>query len=298
MGGDFIWLFLAIAGGFGVAFWIWKTWLVKDPFRNHGVSRWSGFRKKTEDEMDLDQAYKALAQGSFGIAEKHYRSLLERLPDHREAHLGLADCLFEQSLVVIKTDPVKKIEALGHYRFALDSYLKENQSPEAVALYTKILGPYGAEEIGSHYKTLLSPHASQTGDLLVHDETDLPKLLKKLQTEFDDFEAEQKYSQAYAVVKDILKKFNVSNLDPGLLAQAGDVCLRVGDLDSAGKLLEWVAQRGDLKQTVRALSTLSRFWLKTQKQITLTFLYKNSLVRFPDIVLYREWGELGKKLKE
>lgn len=134
--------------GFIPAFIFWYHFFVKDPQRKRGISRWSGFRKKSLTKFQLETANNLLSQGSYGTAENEYRSLLKSLPDEIEVHLGLAECLFDQSIKGLKKYPEKKEEALVHYKWALDFYNRKGEPDAAMGLYKRLLGPYSESELG------------------------------------------------------------------------------------------------------------------------------------------------------
>jgi hypothetical protein len=211
--------------------------------------------------------------------------------------LGLAESLFGQAIKGVKKDTAKKEEALQKYRWVLDHYIREQKTYEALGLYKRLLGHYSASEMGERYRSLVGDYAKQTGNIILHGKDDLVEFEKVFLTDFNNFEGVGNYFKAHVVLLEILEKIEVSELDPSFLSRAGEVCLRVKDIKLAEKLFEAVAKRGDLRQTVRALDVLARYWLRTPQQPALNFLYKDSAARFHNLYLFPEWVELGEKLK-
>jgi hypothetical protein len=294
--GMFLGLIAAIIAGLP-AFLFWRRYIDKNPFKYTGVSRWSGFRKKTPAELQMENAKKLLSEGAHGMAENEYRSLLEKSPDNLEAHSGLAESLFEQAIKGLRKDPIKRKEALEQFQWILDHYLRGNKPDKAAVLYKRLLGPYTAEEIGEGHQVRVEGHVQKTGDVIVQDSQSYLDHRKKLQDDFSSVEGAGKYREAHSVLNHLLLKSEIHQLDPSFLARAGEVCLRVQDIGLAERIFESVAKRGDLKLTVRALEVLSRYWLKTPRQPELSRLYLNSSDRFIDLNLFPEWVELGHKLK-
>ena len=146
---DIVYLTCAILFlGFIPVFLLWNHWFNKDPFKHSKTSRWTKFRKKTPIELQLESAKNLLSRGSYGQAEILFRTLLKSLPDDVGIHLGLAECLFDQSIKGVKKDPAKKAEALEHYKWVIGFYTKAGESGEILALYKRLLGPYSESELG------------------------------------------------------------------------------------------------------------------------------------------------------
>ncbi len=280
-----------------VCFFIWLRSF--EVFPEWGeISKWKGFRRKSQKEILGETAQKALGQGDFNIAENLFRELLRDHPDDGEAHRGLAESLFGQSNRGVRKDAEKRTEALEQYQWVLRYYLGHQRPGEALTLYRRILGPYSAEEIGEKFKPLLSQAAEGLGTVAVHNRDDLLEYRRKLHAEFEGMEAAGKYPQAQAVSDEILKNEPLGDLEPGFLIRMGEVGLRAGNPKAAEPLFEEVAKRGDRGQTLRALEVLARFWLKTPKQPHLTHLYQGSAERFATLDESHEWVELGRKLKQ
>ncbi len=289
---------LCLLSGTAIAFFTWKKWFFHNPYTEKPVSRWSGIKKKKPEVFQLETAQHLLARGSFDLAEKAFKSLLETAPGSVEAHVGLAECLFHEVIKGLRTDQGKKAEALTQYQWILDYYIKAGQNREMVDLYKKLLGPYTAKEFGEKYRAFMDEHAKDHGGALVQDRVTFEEHRKKLREDFDVYEGRGDFSHAYNTIEEILKKDDLFDIDPALLSRGGEVCLRVNEIKTAEKIFEFVAKRGDLPQTVRALEVLSQYWLKTQRQIDLARLYRESDSRFVDCHLFPEWVELGKKLRE
>jgi len=147
------WGFLLV--GFIPAFFIWRKMFHKEVSGKGEVSRWSGFKKKKPLEIQLETAEALLYQGSFEMAEKEYRALLQALPEEIQVHLGLAESLFDQAVKGLRKNPEKRAEALVHYRWGLDFFQRNSRSTEALVLYKRLSGPYSEQELGT--KPLESP---------------------------------------------------------------------------------------------------------------------------------------------
>jgi len=297
MENDFELLACCVYGGFFLAFLIWLKFYRPYFFKKYGVSRWSGFKKKTDNQILKETAQKFLAEGTFNTAENLFTPLLKTMGDDLKVRLGLAESLYGQAMLRgLRKNLQKKAGALEQYQWVLDYYLRERHFHEATTLYRRLLGPYSADEIGIKFKALIRVAAETLGTVVVHAESDRVERVTKLHDEFNAFESAGKFLQAQAVLEDILKFEDIVNLEPSFLSRAGEVCLQAKRLTSAEKLFESVAKRGDAAQTARALEVLAQFWLETPKQIHLTVLYKGTKWRLATLDEFPKWVELGEKL--
>lgn len=130
-------------------YFAWRYWIMGDLLGDSRIEGWKGLRKKTPKELRLEQAERWRTGGSPELAAGLYREHLAEEPASVEAHLGLADALMDLSIRGTKREPEKRIEALGHYRWALEHYAGIGQKEKAEALAGRLLGPFSREELGA-----------------------------------------------------------------------------------------------------------------------------------------------------
>jgi tetratricopeptide (TPR) repeat protein len=290
---------LALISGSGVCVFLFYKFFINIGGKKDAISRWDGINLKSKEQLLKESAQKELREGFFNIAEDQFRTLMKTIPFDLETRLGFAESLFGQAILGdVRKDREKKTEALEHFRWALDYYLRKQDHDNALKLYKKILGPYSIEEIGEKFKPLISESAQAIGTVAVHDGHDLIESKRKLHAEFDELINQGKLLQAQAVLEEILKYQEIYNMEPTFLCRLADVSLRAGNQRTTERIYEEVSKRGDERQTVKALGILARFWLNTPKQLHLAHLYKGSAERFVTIDDSPEWVELGQKLRQ
>jgi hypothetical protein len=274
---------------------IWYKWFYTPGPKNQ-VTNWSGLKKLSLEEKEILVAQDLMNEGSYHQAEMIYRTLLQSPSASLEVQLGLAESLYQQINHGIRNDAAKKQEALRHYQGVLEGYLAQKRLVEMFSVYERLLGPYSQNEIGDKYAEALRPYAEELGRALVPE--DRVRLREKNQAKFDKAESAQNYPQAYASFTYLLETNQIEELSPTLLCRGAEICLKLNDVKLAERVFETVARRGDRDETVRALSVLSRYWLKTPKQPTLSQLYKDSGQRLATIDDHPQWVELGIRLRE
>jgi membrane associated rhomboid family serine protease/tetratricopeptide (TPR) repeat protein len=259
------------------------------------VGPFLGLRKQSEEEIHLDLGLQFRQARAFKPALDEFREALKINPENAFTYECIGYCYLGLHRPD-KTADTHREDARRKFEEALEIYLKQEKFQEATVLFERLMKFFDVKDFPEKIPVLLRAQQPQDGLAQAVLTSDPGERRRVLLENFTGQAHRGSYQGAYQALQELKGLLEPEEMAPGTLEQAGEVCLRVKDQKGAEVFFERLSKKGDDRQTVRALSVLSRRWLRTPKQRQLAVLYKNAEERLLNLKLFDEWLQLGEKL--
>jgi membrane associated rhomboid family serine protease len=260
------------------------------------AARFLGLKEQSAEEIHLDLGQEYREARMFKPAAEEFETALKIKPENALANENLGFCYWGLHLPNKVGDTYLERSRL-RFEKALELYLKQEKYSEATLLYEKLMKWFSAKDFPEKIPVILRAHQARDG-LSQAVLTDDPKERRRILEENFMSQAHRGvYQAAHLSLRDLLPMMEVSEMEPSFLEAAGEVCLRMKDQEGVETFFDQLSKKGDERQAVRALTVLSRYWLKTPKQLRLVQLYRAAEERLMYIKSSDEWVQLGGQLK-
>ena len=254
-------------------------------------------RKESREEAHMEMGQLCRESRAFQPAIQEFQEVLKINPGNTPAHEQLGFCFLGLHRPD-KTADTYREQARVRFEEALELYLKEGKFNEATLLFERLMKFFDVKEFQGKIPVLLNAQQPSDGmaqAVLTSDPAERRRIL------LENFKAQGhrgSYQAAHQTLQELRGLLEPEDMEPATLELAGEVCLRVQDQKGVEVYFERLSKKGNERQTVRALTMLSRGWLKTPKQMHLAVLYRHAEERLANLKLFDEWVQLGEKLAQ